>query len=166
LPTDFSGKALELSANATASDLPVFGSIVEEALYLYRVNVLFKSFELRGPADRTLLYSLLFLQECLAALHTARPVPGKKEAEKQLLAHASIPNFAIPGDRDFKLAALFPAPASAAEAEGLRKYLAKLRLELVKGLLSRLYPSSAADSTTPDKWWMSFAKRKFMNKTL
>jgi actin related protein 2/3 complex, subunit 3 len=147
---------------SNASDLPEFVSIVDEALYLFRANIFFKNFEIKGPADRTLLYALLFLQECLGKVAQA-PNKSRKECEKSLIVSASGTNFPIPGESNFNLSAVFPSPANASEAEALRKYLGALRVELVQGLLDRLYCGAEEG---PNKWWISLSKRKFMNKSL
>ena len=145
-----------------ASELPQFTSIVDEALYLFRANIFFKNFEIKGPADRTLLYSLLFLQDCLSQV-TASPGKSRKELEKSLLIKASGSNFPIPGDSGFNLSAIFPAPKSRNEGDALRQYLTELRVELVHGLLDKLF---AGEAVEPSHWWLSLSKRKFMNKTL
>lgn len=45
----------------------------------------------------------------------------------------------------------------------LRQYLTQARQELAARLVERLY----ADGTgKPSKWWMSFQKRRFMNRSL
>jgi hypothetical protein len=47
--------------------------------------------------------------------------------------------------------------------EYLRSYLTQVRQELAVRLIERLY----ADGTgVPSKWWMSFQKRRFMNRSL
>lgn len=45
----------------------------------------------------------------------------------------------------------------------LRQYLIQARQELAARLVEKLY----ADGTgKPSKWWMSFQKRRFMNRSL
>ena len=45
----------------------------------------------------------------------------------------------------------------------LRQYLVQVRQELAARLIEKLY----ADGTgKPSKWWMSFQKRRFMNRSL
>jgi hypothetical protein len=47
--------------------------------------------------------------------------------------------------------------------EYLRQYLVQVRQELAARLIEKLY----ADGTgKPSKWWMSFQKRRFMNRSL
>jgi actin related protein 2/3 complex, subunit 3 len=130
---------------------------------LFRANIFFKNFEIKGPADRTLLYALLFIQECLAQVASASPGKSRKELEKLLLISASGSNFPIPGDSKFNLSAIFPNPKNNSETEALRQYLTELRVELVNGLLDKLFADSSEE---PNKWWLSLSKRKFMNKSL
>lgn len=148
-----------------ASELPEFSSIVDEAIYLFRANIFFKNFEIKGPADRTLLYALLFLQENLAQIaQMSSNGKSRKEMEKVLLINASGSNFPIPGDSSFNLSSIFPNPKDRQEADGLRQYLTELRVEIVHGLLDKLFSSS--EEGIIDKWWLSLSKRKFMNKSL
>jgi hypothetical protein len=39
--------------------------IVDEAIHLFRSNVLFRKYDVQGPADRTLLYLTLYINACL-----------------------------------------------------------------------------------------------------
>lgn len=72
-------------------------------------------------------------------------------------------NFAVPGDASFPLNQAFEAPANRNDAETLRQYLAQMRQEIAVRLLNRVY---AEDQAAPSKYWLSFIKRKFMNKSL
>jgi len=71
-------------------------------------------------------------------------------------------NFAIPGDAGFPLNQAFEAPRDRNDAEQLRNYIMQMRQELAQRLLNRVY----SDGNVPSKWWLSFTKRKFMNKAL
>lgn len=42
--------------------------IVDEALKYFKPNVFFREFEIKGAADRTLMYLLLYITECLKRL--------------------------------------------------------------------------------------------------
>lgn len=44
--------------------------IVDEALAFFRANILFKNFEIEGPADITLLYITIFINHCLQKIET------------------------------------------------------------------------------------------------
>ena len=52
---------------------------LDECLSLFRANTFFRNFEIKGPADRLLIYGILFLSECLGKI---KPNFNKKEAEK------------------------------------------------------------------------------------
>lgn len=42
--------------------------IIEEALIYFKPNIFFRQFEIKGPADRTLIYLMLYITECLKKL--------------------------------------------------------------------------------------------------
>uniref|UniRef100_A0A7S1CH91 Actin-related protein 2/3 complex subunit 3 n=1 Tax=Bicosoecida sp. CB-2014 TaxID=1486930 RepID=A0A7S1CH91_9STRA len=131
--------------------------IVDEAIVYFRANVFFKNFEIKGPADRVLVYLTLFTHYCLT-----RAAPIKTEAEgRRELARVAIAKPSIPGEPGFPLSGMFSEPANGEEAEMLRSYLKQCRETLVSRLVDRIYHDGA-----PDKFWLAFSKRKFMNKTL
>ncbi|WVR04762.1 hypothetical protein IAU60_001774 [Kwoniella sp. DSM 27419] len=162
-----------------ASD-PDQPDIIEESLDLFRANCLFRNFEIKGPADRLMIYLILFISECLTKLAPTpgRPSPGYQEALKQLQTLA-VDTFALPGDAGFPLNSLYHAPASRSEADSLRSYLTQTRQELAIRLVDRLYPfeqslgpdgqptgQAGPRAAKPSKWWMSFQKRRFMGRSL
>ncbi|KAL4939831.1 hypothetical protein BDV06DRAFT_198024 [Aspergillus oleicola] len=130
---------------------------VDEILSLFRANVLFRNFEINGPADRMLIYGTLFITECLGKVKPAMTV---REAEKAL-NNVALDNFAIPGDASFPLNQAFESPRDRQDAETLRAYLSQVRQEVAIRLLARLYPGGVG----PSKFWLSFTKRKFMGKS-
>lgn len=153
--------------------------IIDETLDLFRANSLFRNFEIKGPADRTLIVLILFISDCLAKIGSARTTPNKIEATK-LLNTLSVDNFPIPGDANFALNSHYAVADSRADSgalytnmdsnciliffliDFLRSYLTQVRQELALRLASILY----ADGDIPSKWWMSFQKRRFMNRSL
>jgi len=91
-----------------------------------------------------------------------RNTPTEIEASKTLNTLA-VDNFPIPGDANFLLNSHYAPPGSRADADYLRQYLVQVRQELATRLVQKLY----ADGTgKPSKWWMSFQKRRFMNRSL
>ncbi|KAK4987488.1 subunit of the Arp2/3 complex [Elasticomyces elasticus] len=154
---------------------------LDEILALFRANTFFRNFEIKGPADRVLIYGILFVSEALGKI---KPGMGRRDAEKvgltvtvtnprtsgwliksqyQAVMNTALDtNFAIPGDASFPLNQAFEPPRDRNEAEVLRQYIQQMRQELAMRLLNRVY----ADGNTPSKWWLSFTKRKFMGKTL
>ncbi|KAL7274118.1 subunit of the Arp2/3 complex [Rhizina undulata] len=133
--------------------------ILDETLLVFRANTFFRNFEIKGPADRVLIYGILWISDCLGKI---KPTMSFRDAEKALQSSA-LDHFALPGDPAFPLNALYQAPRDRSDAETMRGYISQLRQELVIRLLNRVY----ADGTgKPSKWWLSFTKRKFMGKSL
>ncbi|KAH0612615.1 uncharacterized protein H6S33_008995 [Morchella sextelata] len=133
--------------------------VLDETLTLFRANTFFRNFEIKGPADRTLIYGILWISDCLSKI---KPTMSLRDSEKALQTSA-LDHFALPGDPAFPLNALYQPPKDRVDAETLRGYISQMRQELVIRLLSRIY----ADGTgKPSKWWLSFTKRRFMNKSL
>ncbi|KAJ3082642.1 subunit of the Arp2/3 complex [Quaeritorhiza haematococci] len=140
---------------------PSADDIVDEAIALFRANCFFRNFEIKGPADRVLIYLILFISECLLKLSQKTGPSGGislVEAGKLLNTHA-LQNFAVPGDANFPLNAVYERPASRADADLMRQYISQLRQELATRLPERIWDSVEGK---PSKWWMCFAKRKFM----
>lgn len=52
---------------------------VDDILSLFRANTFFRNFEIRGPADRLLIYGTLFVTEALGKI---KPNMSRREAEK------------------------------------------------------------------------------------
>jgi actin related protein 2/3 complex, subunit 3 len=133
--------------------------VLDETLSLFRANTFFRNFEIHGPADRMLIYGILFISDCLTKI---KPTMSSREAEKALI-NASLEQFSVPGEPGFPLNQAFEGPRDRVEAEALRQYMSQVRQELAIRLHQRLYAESA---DAPSKWWMSFTKRKFMGKSL
>ncbi|KAI1165912.1 ARP2/3 complex ARPC3 subunit [Nemania serpens] len=135
--------------------------ILDEVLSLFRANTFFRNFEIQGPADRLLIYGILFVSECLGRI---RPAHALRDATKEVMNTALDLNFAIPGDPGFPLNQMYEPPQDRQDAEQLRQYFAQVRQELAARLLTRVYEDS--EDGKPSKWWLSFTKRKFMGKAL
>lgn len=133
--------------------------IVEETLDLFRANSFFKNFEIKGAADRLLIYGILFVSDCLSKLNK---LVNFREATR-ILSNLALDNFALPGDIGFPLNSMYQAPANKNDAELLRSYLLQFRQELADRLLKKLY---LANDQVPDKYWLAFTRRRFMNKSL
>ena len=131
--------------------------IIDETIDFFRANVLFRNFQVQGPADRTLIYLTLFTQQCI------KRAERKDKGEAARVLHAlAVETFKLPGEAGFPLTGTFPAPASREEQDKLRAFWKQLREELSGRLMERLYNADG----TQNKWWMSFAKRKFMERQL
>ena len=132
--------------------------IIDETLGYFKANVLFKHFEVKGPADRVLIYLTLYITQCLKKLEGGPPLADAQ----RVLFNLSLESFPIPGDSGFTLGTFFPAPANLKEADLCRSYLKQVREETGRRLLQTVYDEHGQ----PSKFWLVFAKRRFMNKTL
>lgn len=132
--------------------------IIDEVLGFFKANVLFKHFEVKGGADRILIYLTLYTTQCLQRLEKC-PTPTDGLKALTAMAHET---FRIPGDPGFALGSFFPAPANNQEAELCRTYLKQLREETGRRVVAKVYGPDGQAS----KFWLVFAKRKFMNKAL
>ncbi|ODQ81704.1 hypothetical protein BABINDRAFT_110404 [Babjeviella inositovora NRRL Y-12698] len=150
IATKFRGPAYP-PAEADAYD------ILDETLDLFRANSFFRNFEIKGPADRTLIYGILFVSECLNKLAAQTP---ETEA-RRILSNLALDSFSIPGDAGFPLNALYQPARDRLEADLLRSYIQQFRQELAERLLARVYADGVAS-----KFWLAFTRRKFMNKSL
>ena len=85
--------------------------IIDEALDYFKANVLFRNFEVQGPADILLVYLTLYTSACLNAIQ-------KKSAPEaaKILYSQSLAAFTLPGDKEFPLGGLVQAPASRGDA--------------------------------------------------
>lgn len=86
--------------------------IIDEAITLYRANTFFRNFDIKGGADRVLIYLILYIQECLMKL---QKMPNQNDGHRLLQTHAVL-NFAIPGDANFPLNAMYDKPATKLES--------------------------------------------------
>ena len=116
---------------------------LDEVLSLFRATTFFRNFEVKGPADRVLIYGILFVSDALSKI---KPAMSRREAEKAVMNTALDTNFAIPGDATFPLNQAFEPPRDRNEAEVLRQYLTQVRQELGMRLLNRVYGEEAAPS--------------------
>eukprot|EP00010_Vexillifera_abyssalis_P008422 CAMPEP_0201545950 /NCGR_PEP_ID=MMETSP0173_2-20130828/2348_1 /ASSEMBLY_ACC=CAM_ASM_000268 /TAXON_ID=218659 /ORGANISM="Vexillifera sp., Strain DIVA3 564/2" /LENGTH=158 /DNA_ID=CAMNT_0047954501 /DNA_START=79 /DNA_END=555 /DNA_ORIENTATION=+ len=132
--------------------------IIDEALDYFKANVMFRNYEVKGGADRVLLYLTLYIHQAIT--HLAGKNRGAAEKELYQLA---IANFSIPGDGQFPLGGFVTNPANRNEADQVRQWFLQMRQETNHRLIARVY---ARDDAKPSKWWMCFTKRKFLNMSL
>lgn len=133
--------------------------IIDETLTNFRANVLFRNFEVRGGADRTLIYLTLHAMQCLVRCEKIEDKPSALRELKDLSIHKP---FAVPGESNFPVGALFPAPATKTEGDQWRAYFKQAREETAIRLCDRLFEADG----TKSKWWQAFSKKKFMGKEL
>jgi len=150
IKTEFRGPATKAS--------PDQDDVIDETLNYFRANVLFKNFDIRGSADRTLIYLTIFTQQCLVK---CEKIEDKAAVSRELNALAIKPMI-LPGDSAWPLGAIYPKPSSNEETELFKAYFKQARSELAVRLVDRLFDKDGVKS----KWWQAFSKRKFMGKEL
>nr|XP_046912013.1 actin-related protein 2/3 complex subunit 3-like isoform X3 [Dermatophagoides farinae] len=133
--------------------------IIDETLFYFKPNVFFKTYEIQSNADRVLIYLTLYIIECLKKLQRLNT---KEHAIAEMHALA-ISRFDIPGDPGFPLNSVYAKPSTAEEQELMRQYFLQLRQECGLRLAERVFET---ENGKPSKWWLCFAKRKFMDITL
>eukprot|EP00667_Euglena_gracilis_P022670 EG_transcript_25327 len=133
--------------------------LADEVLTYFKPNMLYRTFDVQGPGDRLLIYGVLYVHLCLKRI-AKQP---KDKAAKTLFALAQEP-FKVPGEPGFILPGFLPDPRDATEAELWRSYVRQLREEIGVRLLELAY-AEPEEGGLPSKWWMMFAKRKFLNKS-
>lgn len=120
--------------------------IIDEALRYFKANVLFRNFELNGAADKTLAYLTLFISEALQKIGNCDLESAKKE-----MYSLSIADFWVPGHESWPLAGFTAKPASRAEQDQVRAWMAQMRQECGVRLCELVF---ARDPKKADKWWM------------
>lgn len=132
--------------------------IVDEAITFFRANVFFKNFDIKSSSDKLLIYLTLYINIALKRLEGCRTLA---EGTKAIIT-LGLENVPVPGEAGFPFPGLFSAAQSLKEAELFRNYLKQIREETSGRLLSVAYRPNG----TPNKWWLAFSKRKFMNMVL
>eukprot|EP00730_Choanoeca_flexa_P012412 TRINITY_DN4244_c0_g1_i2.p1 TRINITY_DN4244_c0_g1~~TRINITY_DN4244_c0_g1_i2.p1 ORF type:complete len:182 (+),score=31.28 TRINITY_DN4244_c0_g1_i2:77-622(+) len=131
--------------------------IIDETLKFFKANVFFQNFDVKGPADRLLIYLTLYTHQCILRISKATSQDGAKREMFQLAQE----NFTLPCDKGFSLSSFYTQVTSKSDSDQLRAYLKQCREELG----SRLADRACVDGK-PSKWWTCFAKRKFLGKAL
>ncbi|XP_035731634.1 actin-related protein 2/3 complex subunit 3-like isoform X1 [Vespa mandarinia] len=132
--------------------------IIDEALNFFKANVFFRTYEIKSEADRVLIYITLYITECLKRLQKCA---NQNQATSEMFSLA-ISKFDIPGDPGFPLNSVYAKPNTPAEADLMRQYLQQIRQETAARLVEKVYGKDGK----PSKWWLCFAKKKFMDKSL
>ena len=129
---------------------------MDEAIAQFRANIFFKNYEVRGPADKVIIYLTVFIQKCLEVISKN---PVEAEAKKNLMAliAEAVPSPSQPG---FFMGSLALKGKGAAEEEKFRQYCKQLKEECAVRLFKILF--NPEYGTMDLKFWLAFAKRKFL----
>jgi len=133
--------------------------IIDDALYFFKANVFFRTYEVKNEVDRLLIYVTLYISECLKKLAKCT---NRNQGQQEMYTLA-ISKFDIPGDPGFVLNSVYARPASAQDAELLRQYLTQVRQETGLRVCEKVF---STEDGKPSKWWLCFSKKRFMDKSL
>mmetsp|Transcript_44875 Transcript_44875/g.65961 ORF Transcript_44875/g.65961 Transcript_44875/m.65961 type:complete len:191 (+) Transcript_44875:50-622(+) len=137
--------------------------IIDEAISLYRANVLMSSMEIKGTADHLLIYLTLTISEVIKRL--VDPATGAPTSRSKATAAMTKmkSDLAMPGSAKFpsKLEHFIPPPKSG-EEDSLKAYFKQLRAEVI----SRLLKDILYVDDQPNKWWFQWWRRDFMGMAL
>ena len=133
--------------------------VIDEALFYFKANVFFKSYEVQSDCDRVLIYATLYISECLKKLLRC----GTRDQAVNEMYTLAIGRFDIPGDAGFPLNPVYARPPTNEDADLLRQYFLQLRQEIGQRVVDRVYDKETGKAS---KWWLCFAKRKFMDISL
>jgi len=148
--------------------------IVDEAIQYFRPNVLFRKYAIQSDADKLLIYLTLYISQCLKRLHQCQKAPSSSASsqnnnngsKKNMMTEGAKLLFALAHDHfdvTTGLGGIINGPKTFQEGETLKSYLAQCREEIGLRLIDHLYVD---EGTKMNKFWMAFAKKKFMNKEL
>ena len=87
--------AIKTSHRGPAACLPASqeADIIDEALYYFKANVFFRTYEIKSESDRVLIYLTLYITECLKKLQKC----SNKNQGLQEMYSLAIARFDIPG---------------------------------------------------------------------
>ena len=60
--------------------------IVDEAIHLFRANILFKNYKVQGGGDKVLIYLTAFIQKCLEQMLRFPTEEGSRKVVGQIVA--------------------------------------------------------------------------------
>ncbi|XP_059082436.1 actin-related protein 2/3 complex subunit 3-like [Tigriopus californicus] len=136
--------------------------IVDESLELFKANIFFSSFEIKDRSDQLLVYCILYIVLCLRMIQKCAT---KERAVKEMFTLA-LEKFDLPGDAGFPLNCYYEPAKSQQDRDTLHKYLTQIRSEIGARLLERVFDPKISVDGKPSKWWMCFARKRFLNVEL
>jgi actin related protein 2/3 complex, subunit 3 len=86
--------------------------IIDEAIYYFKANIFFRTYEVKSEVDRVLIYITLYIPECLKKLQRCA---NKNQGMNEMYTLA-ISKFDIPGESGFPLNSVYAKPQTPVEA--------------------------------------------------
>lgn len=132
--------------------------IIDEALYYFKANVFFRTYEIKSEADRVLIYLTLYITECLKKLQKcSSKAQGLQDMYSLAIARFDIPGASslqgMPvspppaGDPGFPLNGMYLRPASPEVADLMRQYF--LQVPTGRASMTPSPPAASRDRPAP-----------------
>ena len=150
IKTEFAGPA----PKAPGGD---YEDVIDEALNYFRASILFKHFEVKGPADKTFIYLTCFICKCLETIQKS----PEQDAATKAIFKLSMEPVTSGSSSSFFMKDL--VKYSAKEDDKFKKYLLQSKQECASRLMQILY--NPEWGTLDLKFWLAFAKKKFLNRS-
>lgn len=134
---------------------------IDQVLDALRANVLLRRFPLTTPLERLSAELTARAHETLRLCASDERCAKKSGAMKRVMEEARG-GFAAPGEVGYDgVPGALRAAESDAEREAYRAFMRRCREEIAMRLVERCYDGVTGER---DKFWMAFAKRRFMNR--
>ena len=105
--------------------------IIEEAIKYFRINVLYRNFEIKGDADKLMIFLTVLIQKILDIIASA---PKKEDADKNL-GKFILETMPVAGEAGFFMGGMVTKAVADADNFKFREYLKHLRAETIKRMM-------------------------------
>lgn len=123
-----------------------------KAVQTYREHLFMRSYRVDGPAARTTLTALYYVQDWLSLCRPDGTIPAGDDTAIRIPGEGGFPGLADAAE---------VGPFSGHEQQQCREYLAGLRVAVRQALLE-----SVNKNEEVRRWWLSVQRRRFMNRML
>lgn len=121
--------------------------IIDEAIYFFKANIFFRTYEVKSEVDRVLIYVTLYIPECLKKLQRC----ANKNQGMQEMYTLAISKFDIPGEPGFPLNSVYAKPQTPNEAGMLLTSSLLELLSLITQFFSRFDASVLATASSRNR---------------
>lgn len=132
--------------------------IIDEAIKLFRFNMSMKSFPVKGPADRTLVYLTVYLNWFITKLVD---INNKKDAQA-FSTEMAIKMEIKPAEKNHFMNGLMLPAVKKDEPKTFVDYQKQLRQEIGDRIVERLYVTNG-EKSVDFKFWAGVSRRPFMS---
>lgn len=136
--------------------------VLDEVIYYFKSNMFFRTFRMKGAADRLILYLTHFVHTLIKKL-----VGVTQDKAKAVVVDLYNSYTVLPTDSSFPFSAFYSSALkggtapSAEEAERFLEYSKQIRYELGMRVLEKVFQFPEPDGTG-SKYWLMFAKQQLL----